>query len=137
MSDHLSDNARHLLESAQGCDDPTAEDRARVKRAVMLAVAGGAVTGSAAAAAAGASSSAAAGAGVVAGAGAAVGTGAAVTGGAAASVGVAGGLVVKVVSTVLVVAAVGGGSASVYQMLNEPAPAQEAPAMEEQPPAEI
>ena len=132
MSEQLSDDARQLLNSVQGCDDPTEDDRTRVKRAVMLAVAGGAVTGSAAAAVAAgaASSSVAAGAGV-----AAAGGGAAVAGGAVATAGtgVAGGLLIKVVSTALVVAAVGGGSASVYQMLNETEPAQEAPAEVEDP----
>ena len=51
MTEHLSDESKELIARADGMDDPTAEDRARVKRAVMLAIASSAVTGTTAASA--------------------------------------------------------------------------------------
>ncbi len=59
MRDPLTDQTRALLDLARDGDDPTADDRARLRQAVMLAVAGGAATGVTAVGAGTASASAA------------------------------------------------------------------------------
>ncbi|MCU0673627.1 MAG: hypothetical protein MUE69_12615 [Myxococcota bacterium] len=92
----LSPEAKELLTIASGADDPSIDDKARVRRALMAAVAAGAVTGVAAAAgASGAASSvgtaaSAATAGGAAGAGA-VSVGAASVGAASVGAGAVGG----------------------------------------------
>jgi len=123
----LSPEAKELLTIASGADDPSVDDKARVRRALMAAVAAGAVTGVAAAAgASGAAASGAAASGATAGAsaasvgaasaGAASAGAGAVAGGAVAGGAVAGGAVVGSALGAKVLAlfvAVGAGTAVV------------------------
>jgi hypothetical protein len=83
----LSPEAKELLTIASGADDPSADDKARVRRALMAAVAAGAVTGVAAAAGASGAASSVGTAASAATASGAAGAGAASVG--AASVGAA------------------------------------------------
>lgn len=109
--DELSSDARALIEGARGGDEPTSADRARVRRAVMAAIAAGA-----GAATAGAASSAAAASGTSAAttttatATTATGAAGAAAGGTAAASGATAGLAtsVKLAAALMVAGAVGG-----------------------------
>jgi len=109
--DELSSDARALIEGARGGDEPTSADRARVRRAVMAAIAAGA-----GAATAGAASSAAAASGTSAATTTtatgttATGAAGAAAGGTAAASGATAGLAtsVKLAAALMVAGAVGG-----------------------------
>ncbi len=82
----LSTDARSILDAARGVDEPTPDDRARVKRAVMTSVAAGAIVAASATAASKAAASTAAGSVV----GSAAGSTAAAVAGTTTAAGVAG-----------------------------------------------
>jgi hypothetical protein len=118
VGDALNRDSREFLSDAAVGDTPSAEDRERIRRALMLAVAGGAAasgTAAGAVVASGASGAASAGAGASGVAGAAA-VGATVAGSSVA---------VKVVSAILVIGAIGAGAAGVDQLVrDEPTPVQ-------------
>ncbi|MEZ4251129.1 MAG: hypothetical protein R3B99_23190 [Polyangiales bacterium] len=120
----LSPEAKELLAAASGFDDPSADDRARVKRAVLAAAAAGVVVASGTTAAAAAGSAAASGTSTAAAGSAAAGTattaaaGGAVVGATATSGAVGTALGAKVLAFFVVV---GAGTAVVTRPWDEPA----------------
>ncbi|UJR84933.1 hypothetical protein [Sandaracinus amylolyticus] len=136
----LGPDARALIEAARAADDPSAADRARVRRAMMASIAAGAAAGAAGTAA---SASAASGGAIAGGSGAianaagatAAATGAAAAGATTTALGVLGmSTLAKVAAIALVVSAGGAvvaGITTERPQITEPA--TEAPAAHQTP----